>query len=246
MAAIGLAAACIVTFDHEALGHGSACLALGGRIRLLTSSLFRCDARSGWIDPAGPFTNLLVGTIALACLRFVPRRKAALRLLLILITAFSYFWESGYVMRAMHLRDGDLYFFAQFLLGDVTLWERWLFAAAGLVLFLLTVRLTAGALLDLWPHAAEARAVARTAWLSAIHGSAIAALFYQAHTWSNFRDAVLEIGAASFPLLLIPRRSRGFDDGQPSVFVARSPLVIALCLIVYVVFIATLGRGIVS
>jgi hypothetical protein len=57
-AAIGLLAMCIVTFDHEALGHGSACLLLHGHIRLLTSSLFRCDVRSGWIDPAGPFANL--------------------------------------------------------------------------------------------------------------------------------------------------------------------------------------------
>ncbi len=246
MAAIGLAASCIVTFDHEALGHGSACLALGGHIRLLTSSIFRCDARSGWIDPAGPFTNLLVGTIALVCVRFVPRRIAALRLLLILITAFSYFWEAGYAIRAMHLRDGDLYFFAQFILGEVSVWERWLFAAAGLALFLVTVRLTANALLALWPHAAQARAVARTAWLSAILGDALAALAYRGHGWSNFRDAVLEIGAASFPLLFIPRRSRTAHDGQASVFVERSPLVTALCLLVYVLFVATLGRGIVS
>lgn len=244
VAAIGLAASCIVTFDHEALGHGSACLALGGHIRLLTSSIFRCDLRSGWIDPAGPFTNLLTGTIALACVRFVPRRIAALRLLLILITAFSYFWESGYVIRAMHLRDGDLYYFAQFLLGDVTVWERLLFAAAGLALFLVTVRLTADALLALWPHAAQARAVARTAWLSAMLGGALAALAYRGHSWSNFRDAVLEIGAASFPLLFIPRRGKTGDDGQDGVFVMRRSLVIAFCLLVYILFVATLGRGI--
>ena len=246
VAAVGLAASCIVTFDHEALGHGSACLALGGHIRLLTSSLFRCDVRSGWIDPAGPFTSLLMGTIALALARFVPRRKAALRLLLILITAFSYFWESGYVIRAMHRRDGDLYFFAQFLLGDVAVWERWLFAVAGLALFLVTVRLTANALIGLWPQAAQARAVARIAWLGAILGGAVAALAYQGHSWSNFRDAVLEIGAASFPLLFIPRRGRTCEDGQSSVFVERSPLVIALCLLMYVLFVSTLGRGIVS
>ena len=246
VAAIGLVASCIVTFDHEALGHGSVCLALGGHIRLLTSSIFRCDARSGWIDPAGPFTNLLVGTIALVSTRYVPRRRAALRLLLILVAAFSYFWESGYAIRAMHLRDGDLYFFAESLLGDVTVWERWLFAAAGLALFLWTVRFTANALLALWPHAAQARAVARTAWLGAIVGDALAALAYRGHSWNNFRDAVLEVGAASFPLLFLPRRSRNSDEGQPSVFVERSPLVIGVCLLVYAVFVATLGRGIVS
>jgi len=187
-----------------------------------------------------------MGSIALVCVRFVPRRIAALRLLLILITAFSYFWESGYVMRAMHRCDGDLYFFAQFLLGEVTVWERWLFAAAGLALFLVTVRVTANALLALWPHGAQARAVARTAWLSTILGDALAALAYRGHSWSNFRDAVLEIGAASFPLLFLPRRGRANKDGQSNVFVARNPVVIALCILVYVIFVATLGRGIVS
>jgi hypothetical protein len=48
-----------------------------------------------------------MGTLALAWVRFVPERLFTLRLLLILITAFSYFWEWGYLMRAMHTRDGD-------------------------------------------------------------------------------------------------------------------------------------------
>src|SRR5450755_2986394 len=62
-------AMCLVTFDHEALGHGGMCLALGGHIRILTSSIFRCDIRSVWIDPAGPFCNCLVG----AALAVLPR-----------------------------------------------------------------------------------------------------------------------------------------------------------------------------
>ena len=50
VAAVAVLAMCVVTFDHEALGHGSVCLALHGHILLLSSSLFRCDVRSGWID----------------------------------------------------------------------------------------------------------------------------------------------------------------------------------------------------
>jgi hypothetical protein len=45
IAAIGLIAMCLVTFDHEA-GHGSACLLLRGHMSFLTSSLFRCDVPS--------------------------------------------------------------------------------------------------------------------------------------------------------------------------------------------------------
>ena len=76
IAAVAVMAMCLVTFDHEALGHGSACLLLHGHIVLLSSSIFRCSVRSDWIDPAGPLANLLMGTLALLCLRLVPRATA--------------------------------------------------------------------------------------------------------------------------------------------------------------------------
>jgi hypothetical protein len=246
LAAIGVAAMCIVTFDHEALGHGSACLLLHGHIRLLTSSLFRCDVRSGWIDPAGPAANLVMGLLALVCLRFVPLRAPGLRLLLILITAFSWFWEAGYVIHAMHQRDGDLYFFAQFLLGNVTVWQRWLAAGAGVALYVLAGRITSASLLQLWPQPRAARAVARAAWISATAGAALAALCYTGHDWGNFRDAVLEIGAASFPLLFLPRGSERAAPMAGAASIHRSPVAIGVSAVVYAIFVVVLGRGAVS
>lgn len=248
VAALGVLAMCIVTFDHEALGHGSACLLLHGHIHLLSSSIFRCDVRSGWIAPAGPASNLLMGTVALVCLRFVPERLLNLRLPLILITAFSYFWEGGYVMRAMLKREGDLYYFAEFLLGTVSVWQRCALAVAGLVLFIFAARFTSNALLKIWPNADTARAVARTAWLAATLSAAAAALAYAGPGWvGNLRDAILEIGAASFPLLIIPRQSRPNDTPQqpPSAFLSRSPATILIAAAVYAAFVATLGRGLV-
>src|SRR5579862_32321 len=256
IAALGLLAMCIVTFDHEGLGHGSACLFLHGHIRLLSSSLFRCDVRSGWIDPAGPASNLLAGTLALVCLRFVPEKLLNLKLLLILITAFSYFWEGGYVMRAMLRRQGDLYYFAEFLLSNVTPWERCVAAGAGLALFVFAARRTSNVLSSLWPDARTARAVARTAWAGATVGAAVAALVYAGPGWAgNLRDAVLEISAASFPLLLIPRASwphslvapsNSAAAAQPPAFIARSATTIVLAAAVYAIFAATLGHGVVS
>lgn len=243
VAALGLLAMCVVTFDHEALGHGSACLLLGGQIRLLTSSIFHCDVRSGWIDPAGPACNLLMGAIALACRRLVPQRLAKLRLFLILVTAFSLFWEAGYLMRAMLRRDGDLYFFVRFLLGEVTAWERWAAAAAGLVLYVAAIRITSAGLSGLWPEAPMARAAARAAWLSATLGAAAAALAFPGPDWADVRDAALEIGGASLPLLVIPvRGAKNVGDAAPAL-IARSPVVIGLSVVVYVLFVATLGRG---
>ncbi len=243
VAALGLLAMCVVTFDHEALGHGSACLLLGGHIRLLTSALFHCDVKSGWIDPAGPGMNLLMGAVALAVSRLVPARRAALRLFLLLVAAFSFLWETGYVMHAMHRGEGDLYFFARFLLGEVTLWERWAAGALGLALYVSTAWLVSDRLSALWPDARAARAVARTAWLAATVGAALAALAYRVHDWGNLRDAVLEIGAASFPLLFIPLRSARPVAPQPPVVIARRPAVIGLAAVVYLLFVATLGRG---
>src|SRR5512146_365057 len=104
---------CAVTAAHEALGHGGVCLLLGGHIEILSSSIFRCDLRSAWIDAGGPLANLLVGVLAWAMRMATPPGFARTRLLLLLVTAFSFFWEGGYLMRAMLIRDGDLYFFAR-------------------------------------------------------------------------------------------------------------------------------------
>jgi hypothetical protein len=247
VAAISLAAMCIVTFDHEALGHGSACLFLHGHITLLTSSLFRCDVRSGWIDPAGPAANLVMGLLALIGLRFVPRRLPGLRLLLVLVTAFSWFWEAGYVIHAMHQRNGDLYFFAQFLLVDVTVWQRWLAAGAGVALYILAGRVTSASLLRLWPGEPRlARAIARTAWLSATAGAALAALAYTGHGWGNLRDAILETGAASFPLLFLPLGSAPAPQTNTAAFIRRDPVTIGLSAIIYAAFFVSMGRGVVS
>jgi hypothetical protein len=242
IAAIGVLAMCVVTFDHEALGHGSACLFLHGHITLLSSSIFHCDVRSGWIDPAGPAMNLLMGTLALIASRFVPPRLTGIKLFLIAVTAFSYFWEAGYVMDAMRTRHGDLYFFAQFMLGDVPLWLRWVAAGCGVALYAIGIGLTSRALLDLWPDAVVARRVARTVFIAASVGAAMAALAYQGEGWGDLRDAVLEIAAGAFPLLFIPLASR-----KPEMFetlIARNYATIALAAVVFGIFTATLGRGI--
>jgi hypothetical protein len=242
-ACIGVIAACLVTADHEAFGHGSACLALGGHITLLTSSLFHCDLRSGWIDPAGPAGNLLAGAIALILSRIVPRGLTGLRLFLIAMTAFSWFWEGAYVVQAMIKRFGDLYFFAQFVLGDVTVWERVLFAGLGVVLYIITLRITSRSLLELWPHPATARGVARMVWLGGTVAATLAGLAYRGTGWHDLHDAVLEIAGASIALLIIPLGGAR-ADAQPGAVLTRGYATIGFALVVFAVFAMTLGRGI--
>jgi hypothetical protein len=244
VAAIALLAMCVVTFDHEALGHGGACLALGGHIRQLTSSIFRCDLHSPWIDPAGPFTNLLAGTLALLLASVVPRQRPAWRLGLVLLACFSYFWEAGYLIKAMATADGDLYFAGLNIFGEPTIAWRLASAGLGLALYLFTARWTVRALLSLWPDKAIARTVARTAWLAATLGALLAASAYDGTGWMALRNALLEIGAASFPLLLIPTAPAlsGITLLTPT-HISRSRLTISVALLVFALFIATLGRG---
>ena len=241
VAALGLLAMCMEPFDHEALGHGGVCLLLHGHIRLLTTSLFRCDVPSAWIDPAGPAMNLFVGFLALIARTRIPLRFSKTRLFLILVTAFSFFWEGGYLIHAMHRQNGDLYFFARSFLGHVTVAERWAGAALGFALYLGTVRLTSRALLTIAPSAKASRAVARTAWLAATLGIILATA---AARWRGFSDAIMEIGLASFPLLLIPRSKRDRPQLSFSPAIPRSYPVVVLAIVVFAVFVATLGRGI--
>lgn len=241
--AIALIAMCLVTFTHEGLGHGGACLALGGRVELLSSSLFHCDRASPVIDAAGPLTNLSLGLAALALRMLVPAERAGWRLFLILLTAFSLLWEGGYLVQAMLLRNGDLYFALRNVLSGPDLWWRCVSGALGVLIYGAAVVITSRALAGLWPDLVQARRAARAAWLVAVVGAALAAVFYRgADTARNFHDTMTEIGLAAVPLLLIPRGRRASSAPGPARIVL-SPLTLVLAAGVFALFAATQGRG---
>jgi hypothetical protein len=244
VAAVALIAMCLVTFAHEALGHGGACLALGGRIQLLTSSLFRCDRASPLIDAAGPLANLLLGLAALILRSRIAVRHAAARLFLVLVTAFSLFWEGGYLVQAMLTRNGDSYFAARDLLGAPSLGWRIGLAAVGVAIYAGAVVVTARALVSLWPDRARARRAARTAWLVALAGATLAALLYQGpNAGRNLHDAVMEIGLAAAPLLLIPGGPRGAPAGEGATAIGLRPALVVLAVVVFGLFAGLQGRG---
>ena len=187
--------------------------------------------------------NILCGLVALVVRLLLPRGFIKLRLFLLLVTGLSFFWEGGYLIHAMHRRDGDLYLFLESWLGSITVWQRWIGAAVGAALYLLSARLTSRGLLEFWPEPKNARWVARTVWLSATIGAVLAALAYHGNVRGDLRDAVLEIGVASIPLLFIPIRSRQGSANDSGCVIARSYPVIAVTIASYAAFVATLGRG---
>lgn len=237
IAAIAILAACIVTADHEAIGHGSACLALGGHILKLTSVYFACSVKSPWIDIGGPLGNLIGGALAWIALRFVSQGTSRLRLLLTLITALALFWEAGYLLKAMIAADGDSYFAARDTLGEPQGWWRAAGCALGIALYGLGLRATAS----------SARALAlvpnglKLCWLAATLASVAAAALYAPGPVDAMHQAALEIGVASWPLLILPRWLAAADGTAPQL--VRSFGWIAGAVIVYALFAATLGHG---
>jgi hypothetical protein len=231
----------MVTGAHEALGHGGVCLALGGHITQLTSSLFSCDLRSPWIDPAGPVMNLALGALALAlCQRTA--RIPTLHLLLIFVNAFAWFWEGGYCVRAMIKGDGDLYFAGREFIGAPEFGWRIVGGGLGLALYLTTIRLTSSALRRYFGETVRARRAARWGWFGATLGASLAAAAYHGPGLHDLHDAVLEIGAASVPLLWL--RDSG-TESIPAVSTPRyaSRAALLLAALVYACFVLTLGIG---
>ena len=244
VAALGVIASCVVAFGHEALGHGGACLALGGRVLLLTSSLFRCDIASPLIDLAGPLTNFTIGALAFVAGAALPRRFAAFRLLLLLVGVFAWFWEGGYLVQAMALKSGDSYFAARDMApASLRPAIRIAGAALGALVYLAAIRAAAAGLLRLRPQRGEARRLARTAWLAASLAAFAAAALYRGEGWGDLHDAVFEIAVASAPLLIVPRRSIAGEAAPP---IGRSGTAIASAIIVFAAFAFLLGRGVVG
>jgi hypothetical protein len=237
VAAIAIAAMCIVTTDHEAIGHGTACLSQGGQIERLTSVYFDCSVKRGIVAAGGPIGNLIGAAVAWLLLQVTPARMPRVRLLLILITAFAVFWESGYLLKAMIDADGDSYFAFRGLFGQPDTWWRAVGVMLGIALYLLGIRITLHSARGLVPH------VLWTAWIAATVATALATLTYAPAPFAAMWQAVLEIGVASLPLLFVARR---LPSPQPEGgwHIGRSLGWIAGAAIVYIVFVATLGRGI--
>ena len=105
--AIAIVAYTLSNVVHEGLGHGGACVAVGGHPRQLTAVFFDGDveglpASAGrWVAAGGSLANLVVAAMAWAALRLMPagwgqgRFFAWLVLAVNLLQAFGYLLFSG-------------------------------------------------------------------------------------------------------------------------------------------------------
>jgi hypothetical protein len=239
VAAVAVLAACATTFAHEALGHGGACLLGGGQVTQLTSVYFQCEPHSAWVAAAGPGGNLLAALVAGLAARSLPAGFPRLRLLLVLVSAFSLFWEAGYLLYAMALREGDWAVAAEAAFGAAS--ARWRLGGVllGVGLYGLGLGVTKAALKPFGPRAG---ALMRSSWIAAFLATTFAAAAYAPERLGAMGQAALEVGAASLPLLLLRRRATPAVAASEAA-VASGPLWIGLAAVAYALFVATLGRG---
>jgi hypothetical protein len=108
LAALGILAFALADVSHEAIGHGLATLAVGGKVVLLTTcNVDSTGTYSKWIPAAGGLMNLTVGLLSLAASRFLPRLSPHLRYFLLLVAAFNLFFAFGYPAYSGIARFGD-------------------------------------------------------------------------------------------------------------------------------------------
>jgi hypothetical protein len=101
---IAIVAYCFANVLHEGLGHGGACLLMGGRPQTLNAIFFAYD--TGTVSPAGnrfiagggPIVNLINGGIALLLLRLWKPLADSARYFMWLFSAVNFLMAFGYVL----------------------------------------------------------------------------------------------------------------------------------------------------
>jgi len=241
VAAIAVLTVIVATVAHEAIGHGSACLAMGGHITQLTSVYFDCSVHGIWLPAAGPLGNLIAALLAWLVLRPVSSGMPRLRLLLVLIVAFNLFWMAGYLLYSAFTGEGDNAIVARMMFAG----PRWALglglAILGLVIYRVAIRAVAA---EMRVFADGAQRVRNLFYLSFGAGSiaaVIASAFYSPDRLHSAIQGALEISAASLPMLFLPMfvRPENAREGP----IPRSPLWMIVSGLAYVAFVATLGRG---
>ncbi|MGI9087429.1 MAG: hypothetical protein ACR2HH_06780 [Chthoniobacterales bacterium] len=238
VAAIAILAFIGATVSHEALGHGGMCVALGGRVTLLTSVYFRCSP--GWplVDAAGPLMNLAVGAICWGILRAARSLPLTWKLFFAFAVAFNLFWGSGYFIFSGLFDAGDwAYVLRDLALRPAGFW-RAVMVLAGIVLYVRSVTLTARYL---------PRGVSLVGCYVAVGAvSCLAALFYSGAVLPALTESVKESFGAGVGLLWIASwRSRRSEPSASSILPPQSRAWLIAGVLGTLVFIATLGRGLI-
>jgi len=102
-ASVGVVAYCLTNLIHEGLGHGGACLIVGGKPEVLNAVFFSCNdagmtmASKRALVAGGSLANLLVAWLSAIALRSRRRQPGALHYFLWLMLALNLLMPFGYL-----------------------------------------------------------------------------------------------------------------------------------------------------
>jgi len=234
-ALLGMLAFICACVSHEAIGHGGACLATGGRVVLLTSVFFHCEPASAFVDAAGTVLNLAVAGLAwLALARCT--LSSTMRLFAIFVFAFNALWGTGYFIYSAVLDTGDL----AFVWRDNPEVPAWLWRASlgavGIFLYSRAMRSMAPRL----PPRLPVLIVYVSAGVLAVASVTLARTDF----FAAAREALAESVLASAGLAYL-----ALTDGKPRALstTAVSPIAgwfAMACVPIIAVFLLSLGRGV--
>jgi len=240
--AVACAAYLVADVAHEGLGHGGVCLALGGKLIVLSTTFEDCSIRSRLIDGAGPVIGIVVALLAWAWLRFAPPRASPARAFLCLVFAFAIFWNVGYLVKSGLTDQGDWAYVIKGLEPAAT-WHAGI-TIAGIALYLLAMRKLGAVLrrtLAIGTSGIASFGFALTALLAAGVLSA-AASFFDPRGASTILTDALPSSLGSFGLVwvgwIIGKRSPDLRIALPA-----SPAWIVAGLASAMFFVAVLGPG---
>jgi hypothetical protein len=243
LVAIGLVAYASADIAHHALGHGGACLSLGGSIISLSSIYVHCSLRGVVNDLGGPLANLLLGLAAALTARIATRRSATTRLFLILAAAFNLLWFAlQLVFSAASRTDDWAWAMHVFQVGEPV---RYGMIALGALAYLLTMRGIAVQMAAFAASRVRARRIVMAAWITAgatacataaLDPNAVSAIVHHALPQS----IILSIG-----LLFVPRRASSLSSSaEPAGPIAFSVAWTVAAALVGVASILLLGPGV--
>ena len=245
LAAIGVVAFVIADMTHEAIGHGSVFLMMGGKNAVLTTGNLSTDFAGRWLAAGGPLANIIAGGI----LWFVLRRERSLsvqaRYFLWLCMAFNLLFGTGYLMYSGIANFGD---WAAVIAG---LEPWWLWRAAlfviGVIAYRFSMKIVAYAGVDFLSTEPGAKADSRIVLVPyfAAGITACAAAFFN----PLGPMMILTVGAAAsfgagIGLALIQRAFPYLPASAAPARVTRSWGWIGVAAIVLVVFVGVVGPGI--
>lgn len=196
----GLAISAFVVADiaHEILGHGGACLASGGEITVLSSSLFRCSPPQAIVDAAGPIASFAVAATAAIGLK-MPVETGYRRSFLAFLFAIAGFWFAGQLM-VTAISNTDDWSFVLRALATRDSWPFWrlVMGIVGVILYVIILRRVGPEIPTGRPLIAAYVAVGITACVSAA--------FYSSDLLASLWQAALESFGASIGLLYLALR----------------------------------------